>query len=46
MNSEDFIAGIAHEALQGEHRGQGTLLPERLNNYVSGTNPVRVVFRR
>ena len=29
--------------IQGEHRGQGTLLPERLDDYVSDTNPVRVV---
>ena len=29
--------------IQGEHRGQGTLLPESLDNYVSDTNPVRVV---
>ena len=27
----------------GEHRGQGTLLPESLDDYVSDTNPVRVV---
>ena len=26
--------------IQGEHRGQGTLLPESLDNYVSDTNPV------
>ena len=29
--------------IQGEHRGQGTLLPESFDNYVSNTNPVRVV---
>ena len=29
--------------IQGEHRGQSTLLPESLDNYVSDTNPVRVV---
>jgi len=29
--------------IQGEHRGQGTLLPESLDDYVSHTNPVRVV---
>ncbi|SCW85474.1 hypothetical protein SAMN03159473_02166 [Pseudomonas sp. NFACC52] len=29
--------------IQGEHRGQGTLLPESLDDYVSDTNPVRVV---
>lgn len=28
--------------IQGEHRGQGTLLPESLDDYVSDTNPVRV----
>jgi FtsP/CotA-like multicopper oxidase with cupredoxin domain len=26
--------------IQGEHRGQGTLLPESLDDYVSDTNPV------
>lgn len=29
--------------IQGEHRGQGTLLPDSLDDYVSNTNPVRVV---
>ena len=29
--------------IQGEHRGQGTLLPESLDDYVSDTNSVRVV---
>jgi hypothetical protein len=29
--------------IQGEHLGQGTLLPESLDDYVSDTNPVRVV---
>ncbi len=29
--------------IQGEHRGQCTLLPERLDDYVADTNPVRVV---
>ncbi|MCS3417719.1 transposase [Pseudomonas sp. BIGb0450] len=29
--------------IQSEHRGQGTLLPESLDDYVSDTNPVRVV---
>ena len=29
--------------IQGEHRGKSTLLPESLDNYVSDTNPVRVV---
>ena len=29
--------------IQGEHRGQGTLLPESLDDYVSDTNPVPVV---
>ena len=29
--------------IQGEHRGQGTLLNESLDDYVSDTNPVRVV---
>jgi len=29
--------------IQGEHRGQSTLLPESLNDYVTDTNPVRVV---
>ncbi|WP_419711014.1 IS1182 family transposase [Pseudomonas sp. NFX224] len=29
--------------IQGEHRGQSTLLPESLDDYVSETNPVRVV---
>ncbi|MEE5127617.1 IS1182 family transposase [Pseudomonas alliivorans] len=29
--------------IQGEHRGQSTLLPESLEDYVSDTNPVRVV---
>jgi len=29
--------------IQGEHRGQSTLPPESLDDYVSDTNPVRVV---
>lgn len=29
--------------IQGEHRGQSTLLPESLDDYVSDINPVRVV---
>jgi transposase len=29
--------------IQGEHRGQSTLLPESLDDYVSDTNPVRMV---
>ncbi|WP_226503510.1 IS1182 family transposase [Pseudomonas sp. MWU16-30317] len=29
--------------IQGEHRGQSTLLPESLDDYVGDTNPVRVV---
>ncbi|MGY4824879.1 IS1182 family transposase [Stutzerimonas chloritidismutans] len=29
--------------IQGEHRGQSTLLPESLDDYVSDTNPVRVI---
>ncbi|MCQ4314412.1 IS1182 family transposase [Pseudomonas stutzeri] len=29
--------------IQGEHRGQSTLLPESLDDYVSDTSPVRVV---
>lgn len=29
--------------IQGEYRGQGTLLPKSLDDYVSDTNPVRVV---
>ncbi|QHF09582.1 IS1182 family transposase [Pseudomonas syringae] len=29
--------------IQGEHRGQSNLLPESLDDYVSNTNPVRVV---
>ncbi|POA31769.1 MULTISPECIES: IS1182 family transposase [unclassified Pseudomonas] len=29
--------------IQGEHRGQSTLLPESLDDYVSDTNAVRVV---
>jgi transposase len=29
--------------IQGQHRGQGTLLPESLDDYVSDSNPVRVV---
>jgi hypothetical protein len=28
--------------IQGELRGQSTLLPESLDDYVSNTNPVRV----
>ncbi|PIN58100.1 transposase, partial [Pseudomonas syringae] len=29
--------------IQGEHRGQSTLLPESLDDYVSDTNPVLFV---
>lgn len=29
--------------IQGEHRGQSTLLPESLDDYVSDTNPVSAV---
>src|SRR5471032_125809 len=29
--------------IQGEHRGQSTFLPESLDDYVTDTNPVRVV---
>lgn len=29
--------------IQGERRGQSTLLPESLDDYVSDTHPVRVV---
>ncbi|RMQ48390.1 Transposase [Pseudomonas cichorii] len=29
--------------IQGEHRGQSSLLPESLDYYVSDTNPVRIV---
>ena len=29
--------------IQGDHRGQSALLPESLDDYVSDTNPVRVV---
>jgi transposase len=29
--------------IQGEHRTQGTLLPEQLDDYISEDNPVRVV---
>lgn len=29
--------------IQGEHRGQSSLLPESLDDYVNDTNPVRVV---
>jgi transposase len=29
--------------IQGEHRGQGSLLPESLDDYVSDTNPAREV---
>ncbi len=29
--------------IQGEHRGQSTLLPESLDDYVADTNPMRVV---
>ena len=29
--------------IQGEHRGLSTLLPESLDDYVSDTNPARVV---
>lgn len=29
--------------VQGEHRGQSTLLAENLDDYVSDTNPARIV---
>jgi transposase len=29
--------------VQGEHRTQGTLLPEHLDDYITEDNPVRVV---
>nr|WP_312728551.1 transposase [Stutzerimonas kunmingensis] len=29
--------------IQGKHRGQGALLPERLDDYVANTTPVRMV---
>jgi transposase len=29
--------------IQGEHRGQGTLLPSSIDDYVNDINPVRVV---
>jgi transposase len=29
--------------IEGEDRGQGTLLPERLDDYVAEDNPVRVI---
>ncbi|ETK39206.1 transposase ISPsy6 [Pseudomonas fluorescens FH5] len=29
--------------IQGDYRGQSTLLPESLDDYASDTNPVRVV---
>ncbi|GLH49902.1 hypothetical protein RS3R2_35880 [Pseudomonas lactis] len=29
--------------IQGDHRGQSTLLPENFDDYISDTNPVRVV---
>ncbi|SFA68730.1 transposase, partial [Collimonas sp. OK607] len=29
--------------IQGEHRTQGTLLPEHLDDYITEQNPVRVV---
>jgi len=29
--------------IEGEYRGQGTLLPELLDDYVAENNPVRVV---
>lgn len=29
--------------IQGKHRGQSTVLPESLDDYVTDTNPVRVV---
>lgn len=28
--------------IQGEHRGQSTLLPESLDDYFSDTNPVKI----
>ncbi len=31
------------ECIQGEHRQQSTLLPERLEDYFADDNPVRVV---
>ncbi len=32
--------------IQAEHRGQSTFLPKILNDYISDTNPVRVVAYR
>ena len=29
--------------IQGEHRGQSTFLPESLDDYVTDTNPVRII---
>lgn len=29
--------------IQGEHRGQSTLLPKSFDDYVTDTNPVRVI---
>ena len=44
MISENFIAREPMKRfIQGEHRGQNTLLPESLDDYVSDTNPVRMV---
>lgn len=39
MISENLIVRV----YRGEHRGQSTLLPESLDDFVSDTNPVRVV---
>lgn len=35
--------GPIERFVQGEHRGQGSLLPESLDDYVRDTDPVRVV---
>lgn len=37
------MARLSPQAPQGEHRGQSTLLPESLDDYVSDTIPVRIV---
>jgi len=44
MISENLIGGEPTKRfIQCEHRGQSTFLPESLDNYVSDTNPLRVV---
>jgi hypothetical protein len=41
---ENFVKGSPMKRfIQGERRGQSTLLPESLDDNVSDTNPVRVV---